>query len=108
MPPFLKGYKQMNDYIKETDILEVLDILDELDTFDDLEEDLKFIYDSKVENKEQEEETIEEELKITHETCEDCEFIDDSFYYCNTCDNSKIIATTIINNEKYRIPLEKL
>ena len=39
----------MNDYIKETDILEVLDILDELDIFQDLEKDLKFIYDSKVE-----------------------------------------------------------
>ena len=99
----------MNDYINEIDNLGILDILDELDTFNDLEDDLKSIYNSKVENKEQEEEeTIEEELKITHETCEDCEFIDDSFYYCNTCDNSKIIATTIINNEKYRIPLEKL
>lgn len=99
----------MNDYINEIDNLGILDILDELDTFNDLEDDLKTIYDSKVENKEQEEqETIEEELKITYEACEDCEFIDDSFYYCNTCDNSKIIATTIINNEKYRIPLEKL
>lgn len=39
----------MNDYIKQSDILEVLDILDELDIFQDLEKDLKFIYDSKVE-----------------------------------------------------------
>ena len=39
----------MTDYIKETDILEVLNILDELDIFQDLEKDLKFIYDSKVE-----------------------------------------------------------
>jgi len=39
----------MNDYIKETDILEVLDILDELDIFQDLDEELKIIYDSKIE-----------------------------------------------------------
>ena len=39
----------MNDYIKQSDILEVLDISDELDIFQDLEKDLKFIYDSKVE-----------------------------------------------------------
>ena len=39
----------MNDYIKQSDILEVLDILDDLDIFQDLENDLKFIYDSKVE-----------------------------------------------------------
>jgi len=39
----------MTDYIKETDILEVLDILDELDIFQDLDEELKYIYDSKLE-----------------------------------------------------------
>lgn len=39
----------MNDYIKQSDILEVLDILDELDIFQDLENDLKFIYNSKIE-----------------------------------------------------------
>ena len=37
------------NHIKETDILEVIDILDELDTFQDLDEELKTIYDSKVE-----------------------------------------------------------
>jgi hypothetical protein len=39
----------MTDYINETYILEVLDTLDELDTFQDLDEELKIIYDSKVE-----------------------------------------------------------
>jgi len=39
----------MNDYIKQSDILEVINILDELDIFQDLEDDLKTIYDSKVE-----------------------------------------------------------
>jgi len=39
----------MNDYIKETDILGMLDTLDELDIFQDLADDLKTIYDSKIE-----------------------------------------------------------
>jgi hypothetical protein len=39
----------MTDYINETYILEVLDTLDELDTFQDLDEELKYIYDSKLE-----------------------------------------------------------